>query len=188
MRENFLSYLLEENISETANDLLTYVHWTDDEMEKYKYPSSLKINKDDLKIFDHSKSANEIILKLYNDDNDLLFLILYTQRLIYMSNLEEIITYNSDLENPNFEYDPDIHEHMYMTNVDVFMIRTKNKIYIFELNAAQECEFEEVVLSSNGNNITNPIAIKTFDRLGIKHNRNFQELINIIETHFKKNA
>ena len=185
MSENFLNYLYTENFDFTSADLLTFVNWTDEEKKIYNYPSALNINSNDFDLLDTSIPANEIISKLYFEDNELLFLIIYTQRIIYLSTLNEVFTYNSDLENPDFEYDPNIHEHMYLTDVDVFMIRTKNKIYIFGLSSDSYYDFEEVIISANGNNIDSPLAIKTFDRLGIKYKRNFQTLIKLIESHYK---
>ena len=114
MSDYFLNYLLAENSEECANDLLTYINWSQEEKSKYQYPSTLDFNNDDLKLFTDSKTANEIISKLYFEDNDLFFLIVYTQRIIHLSRLKEVFTYNMEMENPEFDYDPDIHEHIYL--------------------------------------------------------------------------
>jgi hypothetical protein len=66
------------------------------------------------------------------------------------------------------------------------MIRTQNKIYIFGYSDESNYEFEEIILSSKGENIRSPLAVKMFDRLGIKYKRNFQTLIKIIESHFQR--
>ena len=186
MSEYFLSYLYSENFGFTSDELLTYVIWTDEEKKRYNYPRLLNINSNDLDLLTVSKPANEIISKLYFEDNDLLFLIIYTERIVYLSGLDEVFTYNFDFENPEFEYEPSIHEHMYLTDVNVFMIRTKNKIYIFGYSGDSNYDFEEIILSSNGDNISSPLAVKMFDRLGIKYKRNFQTLAKIIESHFQR--
>lgn len=186
MSEYFLSYLFTENIDDTSDDLLTYVYWTDEEKKRYHYPTSLNMSENDFDILKTSKSAKEVISKLYFEDNDLLFLIIYTQRIIYFSRLEEIFTYNYELESPEFDYDPNIHEHIYLSDVNVFMIRTKNKIFIFGFSSLPYYDFEEIVLNSDGSNIDSPLAIKMFDRLGIKDKRNFQTLNQLIENHYKQ--
>jgi hypothetical protein len=185
MSEIFLSYLLHENSGETLEDLLTYVNWSNEDKDQYEFPSVLNFNTDDLKLIDKSKPANDILSKLYSEDNELLFLIIFTQSIIYSSDLEEVFTYNFDLENSDFEYERNIHEHMYLTNVNVYMIRTKNKIFIYGYSGDSEYNFEQVVIHSNGHNLNSTIAIKTFERLGIEIDRSFQTLINIIENHFK---
>jgi hypothetical protein len=102
-----------------------------------------------------------------------------------LGRLEEIFTYNSDFEDPDFEYDPDVHEHIYLTDVKIFMVRTKNQVYIFGDSSDQYYEFEEIVISSDGTNLNSDLATKTFDRLGIEKNRTFQTLVDIIESKFK---
>ena len=185
MSEIFLSYLLHENSGETLDDLLTYVNWSDEDKRRNKYPSVLNINTDDLKLINKSKPANDVLSKLYSEDNELLFFIIFSQRIIYLNGLEEVFTYNFDLEDPSFEYDPNIHEHMYLTNVNVYMIRTKNKIFIFGNSEDSDYNFEQVVIHSNGHNLNSYLATKTFERLDIENDRSFQTLINIIENHFK---
>jgi hypothetical protein len=185
MSENFLNYLLYENSGETLDDLLTYINWSDEDKRQNKYPSVLNFNADDLKLFDNSKPANDILSKLYFEDNELLFFIIFSQRIIYLSVLEEVFTYNFDLEDPSFEYDEKIHEHIYLTDVNIFMIRTLNKIFIFGNSGDSNYNFEQVVIHSNGHNLNSSLANKTFERLGIENDRSFQTLINIVENHFK---
>jgi hypothetical protein len=186
MSENFLNYLLHENSGETLDDLLTYVNWSEEEKRRNKYPSVLNFNIDDLKLFDNSKPSYDILSKLYFEDNELLFFIIFSQRIIYLNGLEEVFTYNSDFENSDFEYDENIHEHIYLTDVNIFMVRTKNKIYIFGDSSDPYYDFEQVVISSNGHNLNSALVTKTFERLGIENNRSFETLINIIENHFKQ--
>lgn len=185
MGDYFLSYLLSENSDENANDLLSYINWSKEDKLKYQYPSSLNINSEDLKLFTDSKPADAIISKLYLEDNDLLFLIVYAQRIIYLSRLEEVFTFNIEMENPEFEYDPDIHEHIYLSNVEVFMIRTKNKIFIFCNSNYPDQHFKPFILTPE--EVINGLeANKLFDRLGIKYKRNFETLIKKIESFYKK--
>ena len=186
MSENFLNYLLHENSGETLDDLLTYVNWSDEDKRRNKYPSELNFNTDNLKLIDNSKPAKDVLSKLYHEDNELLFFIIFTQRIMYLGDLDEVFTYNFDLEDPDFEYDPNIHEHMYLTNVNVYIIRTKNKIFIFGNSEDSDYNFEQVVIHSNGHNLNSSLATKTFERLGVEINRSFQALIQIIEDHFKQ--
>ena len=186
MSEYFLSYLLAENSEESANDLLTYINWSPEEKSKYRYPINLNINNDDLILFTDSKSANEIISKLYFEDNDLFFLIVYTQRIIFLSRLEHVFTYNMEMENPEFDYDPDIHEHIYLSDVEVFMTRTKNKIFVFCNSNYPDQHFESFVLTAEDAIINGYEANKLFDRLEIKYKRNFETFIKRIESFYKK--
>ena len=186
MSDYFLNYLLAENSEEFANDLLTYINWSQEEKSKYQYPSTLDFNNDDLKLFTDSKTANEIISKLYFEDNDLLFLIVYTQRIIHLSRLKEVFTYNMEMENPEFDYDPDIHEHIYLSDVEVFMTRTKNKIFVFCNSNYPDQHFKPFVITAHEALINGHEANKLFDRLGIKNKRNFETLSKKIESFYKK--
>jgi len=186
MSDYFLSYLLVENSEESANDLLTYINWTQEEKLIYQYPATLNINFNDLKLFTNSKSANEIISKLYFEDNDLLFLIVYTQRIIHLSRLKEVFTYNIEMENPEFDYEPDIHEHIYLSDVEVFMIRTKNKLFVFGNSNYPDQHFKPFVITAEDASINEYDANKLFDRLNIKYKRNFETLIKKIESFYKK--
>jgi hypothetical protein len=189
MSDYFLDYLLKENagdsLKEILEEIITDFKWNGGDRANIDITSPLNQSEIDLRKIDLTKSSIEIINDLYFNDNPILFLFLFYERIINQGRLEEIFTYNSDLENPEFEYDPDIHEHLYLTNVDVFMVRTKNLIYIFGNSSDPYYEFEEVVISSEGRNLKSPIAIKTFERLGIKSDRTFSCLLNIIEAKFK---
>lgn len=191
MSDYFLDYLLKENFNETLeeiiDELINYFKWNGDDRIQIDITSPLNQSEKDLRKIDVTKPSNEIIQELYYTDNQILFLILFYQRIINLGRLEEIFTYNSDFEDPDFEYDPDVHEHIYLTNVKVFMVRTKNQVYIFGDSSDQYYEFEEIVISSDGTNLNSDLATKTFDRLGIEKNRTFQTLIDIIESKFKIN-
>jgi len=186
MCESFLSYLFCENFVASVSEILSYVNWSEDDKLKYNYPNSISINFEDLKRLEKATSANEILSKLYFEDNEILFLIVYTQRIINLSRLPEFFTYNSDLENPEFQYNPDIHEHIYLSNVEVFMIRTKSKIFIFGNSNFPDEHFKPFVLTNETTIIKGLDAKKLFDRLGIKNKRNFETLINKIESFYKK--
>lgn len=189
MSDYFLDYLLKENFNETLeeiiDELINYFKWNGDDRSQIDITSPLNQSEKDLRKIDLTKPSNEIIQELYFTDNQILFLILFYQRIINLGRLEEIFTYNSDFEDPEFEYDPDVHEHIYLTNVKVFMVRTNNQIYIFGDSSNQYYDFEEIVISSDGTNLTSDLATKTFDRLGIEKNRTFQTLVDIIESKFK---
>ena len=191
MSDYFLEYLLNENSDETfeeiIDEIITDFKWNGDDRGNIDITSPLNQSEYDLRKIDVSKTSNEIISELYFKDSPILFLILFYQRIINQGRLEEIFTYNSDFENPEFEYDPHVHEHIYLTNVDVFMVRTKNLIYIFGDSSDSYYEFEEIMISSDGTNLNSDLATKTFDRLGINSDRNFQTLIDIIEAKFKTN-
>jgi hypothetical protein len=191
MSDNFLNYVLRENaddsLKEILEEIITDFKWNGGDRANIDITSPLNQSENDLRKIDLTKSSIEIINDLYFNDNPILFLFLFYERIINQGRLEEIFTYNSDLEDPNFEYDPTIHEHLYLTNVDVFMVRTKNQVYIFGDSSDQFYEFEEIVISSDGTNLNSDLATKTFDRLGIEKNRTFQSLIDIIESKFKIN-
>jgi hypothetical protein len=189
MSDYFLDYLLKEkaddSLKEILEEIITDFKWNGVDRANIDITSPLNQSEIDLRKIDLTKSSIEIINDLYFNDNPILFLFLFYERIINQGRLEEIFTYNSDLEKPEFEYDPDIHEHLYSTNVDVFMVRTKNLIYIFGNSSDPYYEFEEVVISSEGRNLKSRIAIKTFERLGINSDRNFTSLLNFIEAKFK---
>ncbi len=189
MSDYFLEYLLEENsnesLAETIDEIITDFKWNGGDRSQIDISSPLNQSENDLRKIDVTKSSNEIISELYYADSPILFLILFYQRIINQGGLEEIFRYNSDFEDPEFEYDPEVHEHIYMTDVEVFMVRTKNQIYIFGDSSDPYYEFEEVVLYADGRNLNSPIAIKTFERLDIQENRTFESLLDIIEAKFQ---
>ncbi|MHA8090430.1 hypothetical protein U8593_09025 [Aquirufa antheringensis] len=189
MSDYFLEYLIRENsndsFQEILEEIITDFKWNSGNRANIPINSPLNQSEVDLRKIDVTKSSNEIISELYCTDSPILFLILFYQRIINQGELEEIYTYNSDFENHEFVYDPEVHEHIYMTDVKVFMVRTKNQIYIFGDSCDQYYEFEEIIISSDGTNLNSDIATKTFDRLGINSKRNFSSLLNIIEAKFK---
>lgn len=185
MCEYFLSYLFCENFEESVKEILSYAKWSKEDKSQYNYPKSLNINIEDLRNLENLKSANEILSKLYFEDNELLFLIVYTQRIIYLSALPEVFKYNSDFEDPDFKYNPDIHEHIDLTDVDVFMLRTKNKIFVFGKSSDPYYTQEEFVIKSDQDLSQNRNAIKLFNRLGIKNKRNFETLTKKIDKLYK---
>jgi hypothetical protein len=171
-----------ENIE--SEELLHVINWTDEQKLKYNFPSKLNINYKDLDLFKQGKSANEMISKLYYDNNELLFLILYTDRIINMSGLVEVFVYNINDENPDFIAD-EFHEHSYLSDVQTFLIRTNNKIYIFGMSTDEYYNFEEIVIEKNGYNMDSKLTKKTIERLNIKGKNNFEALLKIVEKHSK---
>lgn len=180
MCDFFLSYLFLESGEETADELLRYINWTDEEKKMYNYPKTLNIKEEDLKLFTKSKNANEILSKLYFEDNDLLFLIVYTQRLLYYSSLNHLFIYNENWDDNN--------DYNFITDIEVFILKTKNKIFIFGKpndEYFRYYDFEEIVLKSNEENINSKIAQDTFSRLNIEKNLNYKTLEKIVEDFYK---
>lgn len=189
MSDYFLEYLIRENyddsFQEILEEIITDFKWNGGNRASLNINSPLYQSEIDLRKIDVTKTSAEIISELYYSDSPILFLIIFYERIINQGGLEEIFTYNSDFEDPEFEYDPEVHEHIYMTDVKVFMVRTKNQIYIFGDSSNEYYEFEEIIISSDGTNLNSDMATKTFDRLGINSDRNFSSLLNIIEAKFK---
>lgn len=192
MKDYFLDYIIKENRYETVDELLAYAVWNNESTSEIKYPKQLNISTQLLSDYKNRKSSKDLLTELYEKDDELLFLLTYSQRLIYWSNLKHVFTYNSDLENPEFDYNHDVHEFLFMTDVDVFMIKTINKIFFFGDTKQGVIDFEPTVIYRGEDISKNSVALKLFNRL--KGNKIISSKIalsyaafeNIIDKHFKK--
>lgn len=186
MNEYFLIYLFQENYAESANDFSEYLLWSDDVRKTFSVPSSLNEIVINPQLADGYQSANALISDLYFRDDEQLFLAVYTQRIVFYSRLEPACSYRIDYEDPSFSITDEEDDHTYLSNVDIFLIKTKNKIFAFEHSQDERCTFQNVVVTETNGNISSKLIQRIFDLHKIKYKRNFGTLYQLVERFYIK--
>jgi hypothetical protein len=181
MNEFFLIQLFHHNYTDSARGFSDYILWTDDIKLTYKVPTSLNKIIIEPQFSDAYESANALISDLYFRDSELLFLAVYTQRIAFSSCLEPACSYYLDYEYPSFSLTDEEDDHCYLSNVDIFLIKTKNKIFAFEDSKDERCAFQNVVVTKENGNISSKLIQRVFDLYKIKYKRNYNTLYYLVE-------
>ena len=185
MNEYFLIHLFRQNYSDSAKEIAEYILWSDDIKLTSKVPSSLNQIFIDTQFADAYESANALMSDLYFRDSELLFLAVYTQRMAFSSCLEPACSYYLDHEDPSFRLTDEEDDHCYLSNVDIFLIKTKNKIFAFEDSKDERCAFQNIVVTKENGNISSKLIQRVFDLYKIKYKRNYDTLYYLVERLYK---
>lgn len=185
MNEYFLIHLFRQNYGDSAMEIAECILWSDDIKLTCKVPSSLNQIFIDTQFAEAYESANALISDLYFRDSELLFLAVYTQRIAFSSCLEPACSYQLDYEDASFSLTDEEDDYTYLSNVDIFLIKTKNKIFAFEHSRDERCTFQNVVVTETNGNISSKLIQRIFDLHKIKYKRNFGTLYQLVERFYK---
>lgn len=130
--EPFLAFLQKE-FKCSSEEFLEYSPWDTDNNLYFKEIDGLEFDINDIYIFNESSTAIEAINKCYNSDNTILFYLLSTQIMDNNSNIHPVFVYNYFIDE-NEELSEEIGENSYLwlSDVSVYLFRTRNIIFIFQ--------------------------------------------------------
>ena len=130
--EPFLAFLQKE-FKCSGEEFLEYSPWDTDNNLYFREIDGLEFDINDISIFNESSNAIEAINKCYNSDNTILFYLLSTQIMENNSNINPVFVYNYLIdENEELSDEVDENPYLWLSDVSVYLFRTKNNLFVFQ--------------------------------------------------------
>lgn len=174
----FLNYLAKEYKDNSGDDFLCFTPWDENGKPSIEIPTSLNVDLSNLKKIVEANSAVDVICKMYDEDDELLLYLLYSQILYDNSNIKEVYQYNRLDEDEEITED---YEYFLLTDVKAYILRTKNKLFVFEF-------WTEAVISDmldlSKNNELSSFMIEIFQKITGKQFVTLEDASKIIEEHY----